>query len=93
MILIHKVNQYFGKQVPISASSHMVFVETINFPNLDQVDQLKKQRSFDQMCPALPENELLENGSVHCGHNIHYIFYVHSTFCVIHYTNVHYLGN
>ena len=42
MILIHKVNQYFGKQVPISASSHMVFVETINFPNLDQVDQLKK---------------------------------------------------
>ena len=42
MILIHKVNQYFGKQVPISASSHMVVVETMNFPNRDQVDQLKK---------------------------------------------------
>ena len=28
------------------------------------------------MCPALPENELLENGSVHCGHNVHYILYI-----------------
>ena len=71
----------------------MVIVETMNFPNRDQVDQLKKwQRSFDQMCPALPENELLENGSVHCGHNIHYISYIHYTFCVIHSSNVYYIG-
>ena len=42
MILIHKVNQYFGKQVPISASLRMVIVKTMNFPNRDQVDQLKK---------------------------------------------------
>ena len=72
------VNQHFGTQVPISARLHMVFVETMNFPNRDQVDQLKKwQRSFDQMCPALPENELLENGSVHCGHSItYYTFFI-----------------
>ena len=45
MILIHKVNQYFGKQVPISASSHMVVVETMNFPNRNQVVQLKQDQT------------------------------------------------
>ena len=79
-ILIHKVNQHFGTQVPISARLHMVFVETMNFPNRDQVDQLKKwQRSFDQMCPALPENELLDNGPVHSAVTIYitcYTFYI-----------------
>lgn len=36
------------------------------------------QRSFVQTCPALPENELLENGSVHCGHirHLYYTFYI-----------------
>ena len=45
IILIHKVNQYFSKQVPISASSHMVVVETMNFPNRNQVVQLKQDQT------------------------------------------------
>ena len=80
MILIHKVNQYFGKQVPISASLHMVIVKTMNFPNRDQVDQLKKwQRSFDQMRPALPENELLVPFmavTIYTLHIIHFASYI-----------------